>query len=611
MARPRPEKTLADYVAIAISPVLIMLLVGSLAFFLLELSYSGQSSERLRWILFWFVLASVLVARIAIEQGSEYAAAYGLALAAATSLVIFRLVETFPVVAIGLLGVIWWATHKLTWDCTLIDDKEDASGEGLLQAAGLSREDGEATPPDAETARQEPRPPEEKPAKRPHAPGLWVVYFSLAALPLFGLGQALIPRAEAASRAYAFRLLWIYVAAGMGLLLTTSFLGLRRYLRQRKLTMPAAMTGTWLVMGTALALGILVLCLLLPRPEAEYSFNTMVDQLASKAVEASRFAPAADDAGKGDGRRAGKPEEEGKQAGEKQQGRAGKGGQQAGGKGDPKGEGKGDKAGESKQQGSQKGNQDGKGEKAGRGQEQAADQKKQQQDEQQAGGGDQQQKQDGKQAAAGDEKQQQSGEKGGSTEPSQTSSALEQLSHAGEWIGTLVKWLIYGAIAIAALYFLIRNREGILRFLSQFWANLWNLFGRRESKRGSGGASDEFVETPQPFAAFANPFSTGTAHQMSPEQLVQYTFQALEAWAYEQGEQRPVTETPLEFTRRLAVRFPALAKEVRQFASVYAELAYAKQTPSPEKSLPSIERLWRRLSAGPPVSALSAVSQGR
>ena len=42
MAKARPQKTLADYVAIGISPALIMVLVGSLVFFLEELAIFGR-----------------------------------------------------------------------------------------------------------------------------------------------------------------------------------------------------------------------------------------------------------------------------------------------------------------------------------------------------------------------------------------------------------------------------------------------------------------------------------------------------------------------------------------------------------------------------------------
>jgi len=32
-----------------------------------------------------------------------------------------------------LIGLIWWSAHKLTIDCTLIDESQDSSGEGLLR----------------------------------------------------------------------------------------------------------------------------------------------------------------------------------------------------------------------------------------------------------------------------------------------------------------------------------------------------------------------------------------------------------------------------------------------------------------------------------------------
>ena len=130
------HKTAADYIAIAACPVLIMLLVGSLAFFILEVSSPARWDARLRWILFWYVFAIVLVARISIQSGRAAAAAYAGALGVATSLVMFKFASA-PIVALILLGVIWWCADKLTWDCTLIDDEEDSSGEGLLGRVGL------------------------------------------------------------------------------------------------------------------------------------------------------------------------------------------------------------------------------------------------------------------------------------------------------------------------------------------------------------------------------------------------------------------------------------------------------------------------------------------
>ena len=54
---------------IAISPALIMALIDSLVFFLVAILYEGDFTGRLRWILFFYVFGTVLVARISMEDG--------------------------------------------------------------------------------------------------------------------------------------------------------------------------------------------------------------------------------------------------------------------------------------------------------------------------------------------------------------------------------------------------------------------------------------------------------------------------------------------------------------------------------------------------------------
>ena len=65
----RPNQTVVDYVTIVLSPALVMGLVGSLVFFLLEVFYrtDGEWKERLQWILFFYVFGAVLTARIAMN----------------------------------------------------------------------------------------------------------------------------------------------------------------------------------------------------------------------------------------------------------------------------------------------------------------------------------------------------------------------------------------------------------------------------------------------------------------------------------------------------------------------------------------------------------------
>jgi hypothetical protein len=271
-------------------------LVGSLVFFLLEVFYQGQYQARLTFIMALFVMAAVLIGRISIEEGREYAAMFALPLGIVTLLALFRFVEFHgalanysAVINIALLAAIWWSADKLTWDCTVLDESKEASSEGLLQTVGLDQdpaadrgEGGPAVDLEATTARDaEAQTQSAAPRslwqrfvaarRRPHSHGVWVVYFSLAALPIFGFGQRFVSAADLASRRYIFKLLALYVACALGLLLTTSFLGLRRYLRQRRLEMPGDMAATWIGVGATMIVALLLFCLFLPRRNPEYS----------------------------------------------------------------------------------------------------------------------------------------------------------------------------------------------------------------------------------------------------------------------------------------------------------------------------------------------------
>src|SRR5437660_12879168 len=126
------QPTLADYVIVAVSPALIMALVGSLVFFLVEVLYVGEYGARMRWILFCFVFGSVLVSRISMEtEIAERAGLYGVVLA----LLVWIGLQTYvayapsgPLAGLGpfinafLVAVTWWSAHRLTWDCTHLDD---------------------------------------------------------------------------------------------------------------------------------------------------------------------------------------------------------------------------------------------------------------------------------------------------------------------------------------------------------------------------------------------------------------------------------------------------------------------------------------------------------
>jgi len=290
----RFDKTLADYVVGGVMPALLIGLLVSLCYFLLELALSGQNLGQLKWVLFFFIVGTVLIARIAMRGDiADRAAVYGIALAIAAGLALVRFVE-IPQTALGGLGwlvpialmsVIWWSAHKLTLDSTFDEDAEVEEAGGLFDAAPATQPMPGKKQQDWFGEYQAEREAEQKRKK----PGTMLIYFSLAALPLFGLGQAILPAADHERRRYAFWLLTLYVACGLGMLLTTSFLGLRRYLRGRRLQMPAAMTGMWLGLGAGLILTLMFLsAYLLPRPEAEYSLAHLLGWAGSKQRDANR-----------------------------------------------------------------------------------------------------------------------------------------------------------------------------------------------------------------------------------------------------------------------------------------------------------------------------------
>ena len=629
MAR-RLEKSLVDHVTIWISPVLIMLLVGSLTYFLLESMYAGQYGASLKWVMFFFVVAMVLVSRIGIEQGVAYATGYGLALAAATSLVVLKF-SGGSFSAIVVLGVIWWCANKLTWDCTLIEDTDDSSGEGLLQLAGVSKSvdeeviavDNQSHTSNTSQAEQPLKPDivtgdgpiplwkrllrdrSERKSKA-HAPGLWVVYFSMAALPIFGLGQLMISSKATDSHDRSFTYLGVYVAAGLALLMTPSFLGLRRYLRQRKLNMPASIVTKWLGMGSLVIVGVLLIAMLLPRPQASYSLTAMLDKIGSDELEASDWAILPFGAGKGEGNPIGDPDEEGKEP-ESGGGSEGKGGENTGGTGDPKG-GSGSKSGDGQSSGAKSGSggeqkggeQKGGEQKSDGSQNSQSDPQGQQNDpsgqqnssdpnspsspdqsgrpetdpnrksyESDPGSSntpdenrDPNENSDPHENGQSDPTQSKSGsasESGNRQGRSQPKSGAGTVSKIAGGIAALVKWLIYAAIAVVVFLLVTKNwsaiKEGLGNFLDQL-RNLWaSLFGGKQAiaaAKLSEAESESAVGPSRPrFAAFQNPFGTGQAGKMSAEELITYTFEAMEAWATERGVERPLDQTPLEFAREI------------------------------------------------------------
>ena len=679
----RLDKTFADYVTIAISPVLIMALVGSLVFFLQEVFYRGGYEGRVTWILGLFVMAIVLIGRISIEEGNQRAVLFALPLAGAVALAIGRFSDG-GLLHFGLMALCWWSAHKLTWDCTVIDEEKDASGQGLLQIVGLDGS-GQAefeTPdkdPDEEeeivtsyspvTASWE---KEEKKKRKPHAPGVWIVFFSLAALPLFGLGQLFIPIADVQSRRHAFTLLLIYVASGLGLLLTTSFLGLRRYLRQRRVEMPASMATVWITSGAVLIVVLLLFAALLPRPAAEYAISKVPLSFGSPERKSSKYAMGKDGADENS------PDSKSATTGDKSQsdeeqsdqerkssgssdsrqrsdddrsppddsqkgGKSGDDESKPGESGKPSDDGKGESGKSSGKGKPQKGkSQDGKSQddksqddksqddksqdgksQDGKSQKDASPDSSQNrdksrdppdrdsgQDDPEDPADDQSSNREDRPEDKGQEKsdpqrpqKQQTTQNEDSEDDSPPSSFSFQKLFSGLMgvLGAILKWLFYIAVLLIALYWLFRSWKTVMAAWAQFLkelAELWRrLFGGKPTPEEEAAAEVERKPAPRPFADFADPFATGMASRYSPDELVKHTFEAVEAWARENGCARGPEQTPHEFARQLSDAAKSLQGHSSTLADLYCYVAYAPGRLRAERT-EALARLWQQLRPG-------------
>ena len=678
MNRAIPQ-TLTDYVLIAINPTLIGLLVGSLMFFLVEVFYQGDYTVRLQFISAMYVLGVVCIARISIEEGRGYASMYALPLAIVVAIAMAKFVSfSGPFAAFstpiswGLIALGWWSADKLIWDCTVIADAPDTSGQGLLQAVGL---DGSGPPQPVRAAPETvdeslaasiasaPEPLRkitkwlERRRRAPHTPGVWVIYYSLAALPLFGLGQWFIPAENQASRSFAFGCLVIYVACGLSLLLTTSFLGLRRYLGQKGIYVPLDITATWLMVGGVMIVALLIAAAILPRPDA------------GGGAKPIAFSPIRSPSSMGvgnDGPQDRSGQRTGPQAktGDLQSGKPAKSKDQPGGS-----SGKDGQSGSNPQSGGKQ--PDGKSANQQSGNQQSSSQqpssnsspsKSQQSNSPQNNSPNQNPNQN--QNASAQNKSPDSSKQGGDTKsgdatknnpqqprdpqqpngknppqnnpsgqgssssspppPSANSSppsapyqqnqpppmpnhnapppsAASSPLNVAAGIGTFLKWVLYAVIACVAAYFAWKYREQIAAAWQQFLDELrawWaRLFGQKSAATAAATeAAAPSAPPPRPFADFADPFATGQAARWKPAEVVTYSFAALEAWARERGCPRAADQTPTEFAQLVAGREPAVTLDVRSLADLYCQIAYAHAQPT-AASLEPVRRLWQQLRA--------------
>lgn len=250
--------------------------------------YQGGHPQRVSWTLLMFTLGAVGIARVAIEQDRTYSMGYAAILGIAAFIAMSRFADS-PIFSVFILVVIAYLADVIVRDCTLIDEDADVSGQGLIDSGRLFvkhqiHADVDSTQDDTESPVAV-----SSSGRRVQQPGRTVMYLALGALPLFGIGQFFLRNTpDIWARAQA--LLAFYLFASLSLLVTTSFLGLRRYLRQRRVDMPKDVSVAWLAGGLGMIALVLGIAFIAPMPGtalATFELPALIDSPGK--TMASRF----------------------------------------------------------------------------------------------------------------------------------------------------------------------------------------------------------------------------------------------------------------------------------------------------------------------------------
>jgi len=502
----------------------------------------------LRYVLFWFLIAVVGIAKIeALRGGSAIALPYKVGLAVATGLFVLRLSAFDALFAAGggagialllhglLFGAIYWGGTAITRDCTVTEETEELAEASLM--GNSIPEPGAPTPGLAQRVR----------------PGRSVFRFSVFALAVFGAGQLVLARGEVAVYRSAFLSVVGYVFCALLVLALTSLSGLRLYLLGRRLKPPVTMTAAWLSSALAVVLVVMSAALLVPRRDLRGEDTVMARGIRvtgeSRALDrapVSGVQPGGDDsrvsAGQDADAQHGAP---GREPGGSR-GQAERSGQP----GRDEGRGPGGQAGET-----------GGGDRATSG-----------------GGDDAGSGQGGKGQGEGDGQGAGSAEAGGQPEPPPPPEPP-----VPEGVSTALFWILAALALLALAWGIIRSREGLLGFvravlafpvrLLAALAELLSRLGlRRPVPAGTGGSSAAARRIPE----YRNPFTgRGRTGEMTPRELIIYSYGALMALAERLGTPRREDQTALEFAHNLPPRMETIRDEVRDLSRMYVEAEYA------------------------------------
>ncbi len=277
-------------------PLCIWGMVSALTLHLIEIRsiFIEGGENRLRLATLAFAAGVVLVQRLSAQEGKSTASAYAWALGAVITMFAMHNAYAYrlpvhPMIVFAfnqaIFMTLWWVGRKLTATCSVDSDVQitAAADAGIFSTFGRGARRGEgpkkrkefdpfadpeqtALAEAAEAAKLE-KDKEQLWTKRLPAnhPGRMIFYFSLVAVPAFGLGVYLFSP-DSQGRFYLGALLFVYIWCAISLLFLSSLAQVRAYFVTRGVTLPEQIGIPWLGLGFALVSLAVIAAFLLPQP---------------------------------------------------------------------------------------------------------------------------------------------------------------------------------------------------------------------------------------------------------------------------------------------------------------------------------------------------------
>ena len=588
--RDKPE--VLDQLVSTIGLVLIVFLMVSLSFFILGRFSLSSKWTVAHWLLFWEVLATVLISRMfLIDDLKKVAGRYSF---------VFGMVIWVPFALLGeveILGIVTalmifvgWFTYKITWDVTDLGEREEDE-DGLLASVGFKKElnpgnkkvseswgdtreestefNHEAEEVLAELAKEKP-----KKVKGGKGRGVWVLYFLFGSIPVFGLGGSTQNSTDPNLGKYFLVCLCIYLASCISLLMSTSFLTIRSDLRRRNLSMPLFTAGAWLFSGLFLLISCFVFASLLPRPQGFLDPIALVlskgqDKDQDKDQDASNYAKSSEKSGKGEG----KP------------------GEKEGDKGSPKdGNQKAGKPAEDKEnKGASKDSAKGGSDSGGKGSSKEGPQKSDQAKNNESKSDTR--KNDGNLKSNSTPNQ----EPPASPPPSFNIPGLDKIMAALE---VILKVIFAVGTFLFVLYVVVYKLSysfGWADDLLDWFRNLFDWMDRSKKKKKQEDVADASItDETLPFEEFDNPFDRKDWQKSSLRELTGYTWKALLAWCKSQNINIPRGCTPSELEEIISNEMPRIEPAYYAFQQVLLNVQYSNNNDDP-KGVATTQNLWRHM----------------